>query len=278
MLLRILSGVIFVPILIVLSRLGGPWFLLLVLGILVLGGWEFYRMMERKGVSPSKRTGVFAIFVLGALVYFTGTAYLGLYLALLILTVLLRELFRSKMMFPIYDIATTMIGVLYVGWLMSHLILLRELPGSLSLDYRLGSHFVLYTFLIVWGCDTGAYFIGLPLGRNKLLPHVSPGKSVEGAIGGFACAVGAALLGRAWFAKLPTGEPFLSVREALALGILLGIAGQLGDLVESLLKRDANIKDASHTIPGHGGILDRFDSLLFAAPLSYYFLRMVVFA
>jgi phosphatidate cytidylyltransferase len=278
MLLRILSGVIFVPILIVLSRLGGPWFLLLVLAVLVLGGWEFYRMMERKGVNPAKRTGVFAILVLGTLVYVAGTAYLGLYLALLLLTVLLRELFRAKMMFPIYDIATTVIGVLYVGWLMSHVILLRELPRLLALDYGLGSHFVLYTFLVVWSCDTGAYFIGLPLGRHKLLPRVSPGKSVEGAIGGFACAIGAALLGRVWFAKFPSGEPFLSVSEALALGSLLGIVGQLGDLVESLLKRDAGVKDASRTIPGHGGVLDRFDSLLFSAPLSYYFLRMVVFA
>jgi phosphatidate cytidylyltransferase len=278
MLLRILSGVVFVPVLIFLSRLGGVWFLLLVLGILVLGGWEFYRMMERKGVNPSKKMGVFAILALAVLVYLTGTKFLGLYLALLLFTILLRELFRSKMMFPIYDIATTFFGVLYVGWLMSHLVLLRELPHVLALDYQLGSHFVLYTFLIVWGCDTGAYCVGRPLGRHKLWPQVSPGKSVEGAIGGFAWAIGAALLGRVWFAKLPSGEPFVSVPEALVLGVLLGIAGQLGDLVESLLKRDAHVKDASHTIPGHGGILDRFDSLMLSAPLSYYFLRMVVFA
>jgi phosphatidate cytidylyltransferase len=129
---------------------------------------------------------------------------------------------------------------------------------------------------MAWGCDTGGYFVGMVLGRRKLFPRVSPAKSVEGAIGGFVTAVGAAFLGRAWFVRDPWGEPILSVSQTLALGALVGVGSQLGDLVESLIKRDAHVKDTSDTIPGHGGVLDRFDSLLFSAPVTYYFLRAVV--
>ena len=174
--LRIASGVIFVPCLIGLSRLGGGWFLFLIDWILVVAVWEFYRMVEAKGVNPSKKVGVAAILLLSVLVFVSGTEHLGLFLAALLGVVLLRELFRAEMTFPVYDIATTLFGVFYVGWLMLHLVLLRELPRELSLDDRVGSYCVLYVFLIAWACDTGAFCVGRPLGRHKLLPRVSPCK------------------------------------------------------------------------------------------------------
>jgi phosphatidate cytidylyltransferase len=165
----------------------------------------------------------------------------------------------------------------YVGWLLLHLVLLRELPRQLSMDDALGASLVLYVIAIVWSCDTGAFLVGIAFGRHKLFPRVSPSKSIEGAVAGFLCAVGVAFAGYAWFARQEGGDIFLTAPQALVLGALLGIAGQLGDLVESLLKRDARVKDASSTIPGHGGVLDRFDSLLFSAPVAFYYLRNVVF-
>jgi phosphatidate cytidylyltransferase len=163
-----------------------------------------------------------------------------------------------------------------VGWLLIHLLMLRELPRELGLDDRVGAHLVLYAFLMTWACDTGAYFVGLAIGRHRLFERVSPKKSVEGAVGGLAAAIGAGAWGWAWFVHDASGEPLLTLNQALVLGALVGVSGQLGDLVESLLKRDAHIKDTSATIPGHGGVLDRFDSLIFSAPVTYYFFTWVI--
>jgi phosphatidate cytidylyltransferase len=146
------------------------------------------------------------------------------------------------------------------------------------MDAALGASLVLYVIAIVWSCDTGAFLFGIPFGRHKLFPRVSPSKSVEGAVAGFLCAMAAAYAGYAWFAHQSQGAPFLTAPQALLLGALLGVSSQIGDLVESLLKRDARVKDASSTIPGHGGVLDRFDSLLFSAPVAFYYLRNVVFS
>lgn len=276
-LLRVASAVVFIPCLIVLSRIGGVWFLALVVAILIAGAWEFYRLMEAKGVHPSKKTGIAAAVVLCTLAFATGTEHVGLFLAAFVIAVTLRELFRTTTAFPIYDIATTVFGVLYVGWLMSYLVLLRQLPRDVGGPYAAGSAFLLYAFLMAWACDTAAYFVGRAFGRQKLFPRVSPKKSVQGAAAGFIGAVAMAVVGRAWFVRDAAGDPLLTLSEALALGALVGVFTQLGDLVESLLKRDAAVKDASHIVPGHGGVLDIFDGLLFSAPVTYYFLSLVVF-
>ncbi|MFN8178719.1 MAG: phosphatidate cytidylyltransferase [bacterium] len=277
---RALSAAVFLPFLVFVARTGGGVFLLFLDMTMVVALWEFYRLMEAKGVNPSKRLGVAAALILSTITYWYGPSgghhSLGIFLAAFMVSISLRELFRPEMAFPIYDIATTMFGVFYVGWLMLHLLLLRELPREFGLPDSAGSSFVLYVFLLAWGCDTGAYFTGLAIGRHRLAPKVSPKKSVEGAAGGFLACVGAAFLGRAWFVRDAAGAAYLTSGQTLALGILVGVAAQLGDLVESLLKRDAQIKDTSAMIPGHGGVLDRFDSLLFSAPVAYYFLAFVV--
>ena len=277
---RVLSAIVFLPVLVWLSRRGGGAFLLFLDATMVVTLWEFYLVMEAKGVNPSKRLGIFAALVLSTITYWWGPAggpALGAFLAALMIASALRELFRPEMSFPIYDIATTMFGVFYVGWLMLHLLLLRELPRQVALPESAGSHFLLYAFLLAWASDTGAYFVGLAWGKHRLAPRISPKKSVEGSIGGLLAAVGGAYLGRAWFVRDEFGHPYLGVGQTLALALLAGVAAQLGDLVESLLKRDARIKDTSNAIPGHGGVLDRFDSLLFCGPVLYYFLTFVVF-
>jgi phosphatidate cytidylyltransferase len=166
-------------------------------------------------------------------------------------------------------LAVTLFGVLYVGWLSAHLVLLRELPWSAGLPYAEGAGFVLLAFFLTWSCDTGAYAVGRMFGRIRPWA-VSPRKSVEGVIGGLAAAVVAGFVARAWFA------PWLRPVDAAVVGLLAGVTGQVGDFVESWLKRDARHGDSGELIPGHGGILDRFDSLYFAAPALYYYLKLVV--
>jgi phosphatidate cytidylyltransferase len=275
-LLRVASGIVFVPILVWLSRRGGGPFLFFINMLLVVACWEFYSLMEAKGVNPSKKVGVTAVMLLSFTVTWSGTEHLGLFLAMFVIAITVRELMRAAKL-PIYDIATTVFGVVYVGWLLLHLLLLRELPREQFLPDAAGSHFFLYAFFLAWASDTGAYFFGMAFGRHKLFPRVSPSKSIEGAIGGYACTIGAAFWGRAWFVRDESGEPYLTAVQTLVLALLVGVANQLGDLVESLLKRDAKVKDTAMTIPGHGGILDRFDSVMFAAPVLYYFLRVAVF-
>jgi phosphatidate cytidylyltransferase len=153
--------------------------------------------------------------------------------------------------------------VVYVGWLAAHFVLLRESPD--------GRDWVLLTLLTVWIGDTGAYFVGRPLGRHKLAPHVSPGKTWEGAAGGQVSGF-LAVLGLTALFNLDIG-----VEHVIVLGLLVPAAALVGDLAESAIKRGLGVKDSSGLVPGHGGVLDRLDSLLFAAPAVYWYLRWLVF-
>ncbi|MBK7257385.1 MAG: phosphatidate cytidylyltransferase [Ignavibacteriae bacterium] len=137
--------------------------------------------------------------------------------------------------------------------------------------YRWGAWTVLTIFAAIWVCDSAAYFAGRAFGKHKLFERVSPKKTWEGAIAGFLGAIAAFLIMQALVL------PYLTVTQALVCGMIVGIFGQLGDLVESLLKRDAGVKDSSSLIPGHGGVLDRFDSILFVSPLLFLYLDFIVF-
>ena len=269
--LRIASGVLFVPALIVLARRGGIAFWSLVALEVTLGLVEFYRMMRRRGLNPFQPLGVLSGLALLWVSYRPATPHVGFLVTGVLLLVLGLELRRPEQRQRVEDIAVTSFGVLYVGWLSAHLILLRELPLKAHLAYREGASFVLLAFFITWSCDTGAYAVGRTVGRNRPWARISPRKSVEGSFGGLAFAVAAAFIARRWFA------PYLTIGDAAALGMLVGVFAQVGDLVESLLKRDAAHGDSSNLIPGHGGVLDRFDSLYFAAPVVYYYLQNVVF-
>jgi phosphatidate cytidylyltransferase len=269
--LRIASGVLFVPILILLTRAGGLSFLGFVAVQTALALLEFYRMMAKKGLWPFTAFGVLAglgslwisYHPFGRQADFLATACL-----LLPLAFALRHPDRPR---AVESVAVTILGVLYVGWLSAHFVLLRELPWRAGTEYAQGASFVFLAFFITWSCDTGAYVVGRSLGRTRPWTRISPAKSVEGAVGGFVLALLAAFVARAWFA------PYLSWIDALALGALVGTFAQVGDLVESLLKRDAQHDDSSDLIPGHGGVLDRFDSLYFAVPIVYYYLKLVVY-
>ncbi len=269
--LRLVSGFLFVPLLIVLARVGELAFWSFVALQVSLGLIEFYRMMERRGLRPYLRLGIAAALGLLWVCYRPETPHVGFLLTAVLLLVLALELRRPEARQRVEDMAVTCFGVLYVGWLSAHLVLLRELPWRAGTTYAEGSSFVLLAFFVTWSCDTGAYAFGRVFGRNRPWTHISPRKSVEGALGGLATACAAAFIARSWFAH------YLSLRDAWILGVLVGVFAQVGDLVESLLKRDTDHGDSSDWIPGHGGILDRFDSLYFAAPLVFYYLAIVVY-
>jgi phosphatidate cytidylyltransferase len=268
---RIATGLVFVPLLYLLARAGGLAFTGFVALQVALGLNEFYRMMRGKQLEPSARlgilTGLGVVWVAYA-PYGTQGGFLSTAVVLLVLALSLRRAPRPR---QVESMAVTLFGVLYIGWLSAHFILLRELPWRAGTDYAEGASYVLLAFFVTWSCDTGAYAIGRMFGRRRPWTLISPRKSLEGSFGGLLSAVAGAFVARAWFA------PYLGVWDPLALGLLVGVFAQVGDLVESLLKRDARHGDSSDMIPGHGGVLDRFDSLYFGAPIVYYYLKLVVF-
>jgi phosphatidate cytidylyltransferase len=269
--LRILSGAGFIPLLILLALVGNFAFWAFVALEVSLGLFEFYRMMAARGLRPYKRLGIGSGLALLWVCWHPNTPHVAFLITAVLLLVLGLELRRPEATRRVEDIAVTCFGVLYVGWLSAHLVLLRELPWRAGVPYADGARFVLLAFLLTWSCDTGAYTFGRLFGKTRPWASISPRKTVEGAIGGLVTATLAGLLARAWFA------PFLDAGQALLLGAMVGLFAQVGDLVESLLKRDARHDDSSDLIPGHGGILDRFDSLYFGAPATFYFLALVVF-
>jgi phosphatidate cytidylyltransferase len=159
------------------------------------------------------------------------------------------------------DLTITAFGVLYVGFTLSTIVSTRALPA--------GEWFVLFVAIVTWAADTGAYYAGTLWGKHLLAPTVSPKKTIEGVGGGLALAIGTALAACVWFV------PQLSLTDAVILGLLLTVAGLLGDLWESVIKRRVGVKDSGSILPGHGGMLDRLDSLLFTAPTFYYYVTWV---
>lgn len=269
--LRIAASVVFIPCFIIITNVGGYHFLALIDAVIFVGMWEFYRMLEAKGIRPYKIIGIICGVALSSYIFFQNGMYSNLFLTLAIVTLMCLELTRKETKMALYHIASTILGVIYVAFLGSHFILLREFPLTVNLDYSYGASFVFLAFIVTWAGDTGAYVVGSAIGRHPLIPRISEKKTREGALGGLLFSILGAIVAMKTFAS------YLSVWHALTLGALAGIVGLLGDLFESMIKRDVAIKDSAATIPGHGGVLDRFDSLLFTTPLIYYFIKFVIF-
>jgi phosphatidate cytidylyltransferase len=269
--LRVLASVAFIPCFIVITLRGGYHLVALIDIVIFIGMLEFYAMMEGKGIRPYKGIGVLCGLALSWYMFFRAGVYANMFLTLALMAIMGLELTRRDTKMAVYHVSTTILGVIYVAFLTSHIVLLRELPLLIDVPYSLGSSFVFLAFVVTWSSDTGAYFVGTLVGRRPLLPRISENKTREGAVGGMAFAIVGALVSKYTFAG------YLAVWQALLLGILGSVVGLAGDLVESMIKRDVDIKDASETIPGHGGVLDRFDSLLFTGPVIYYILKFVIF-
>lgn len=265
---RVRAAVIFLPALWIVTWRGGPWFMLTVGLMVFFGSREFFGMVESRGLRPSSVAGICCGLALVFYAWFRQGIYHDLVLAAGLLLLMVLELRHRTTERAVAHIGSTVLALLYVGWLGSHLVLLRELPRLAGMDYSMGADFVFLAVVYTWGSDTGAYIVGRSFGRRPLLARISPKKSREGALGGL---LFAALGG--WIAHETFAGDFLGPVTAVVLGVVVAAVGQLGDLVESLLKRGLEVKDSATILPGHGGVLDRFDSLFFAVPVVYYALK-----
>ncbi len=308
LLARVLVAAVGIPLVTWIVMLGGWYFFVFMEIVGVIALTEFYALAKRKETYPNVGLGVVGGILMmipfiherleffirrlfnivgdpsvnypTQFVVFVSLALLGVFL------VLAAEVVRNRAN-AFFNTAITVFGVFYISLFLGCFVGLREifdatfptwkfaipdLPGLTRLEQvdRWGGYMVMSVLAGIWVCDSAAYFAGSAFGRHKLLPRVSPGKSWEGSVVGFLAAIGLVLGARALFL------PFLAVRDAVVIGVIIGVFGQLGDLAESLLKRDVGAKDSSHLLPGHGGAFDRFDSLLFVAPLVYLYVYIVV--
>ncbi len=258
-----------IPCLYFITLRGGVFFLVLADLIILLGLREFYVLMRAKGYEPFELLGYFCALAISWYAWGQGIG-VPLILTGSLLAIMVRELFRKDMSQSLAHIAVTIFGIMYIGWMGSHLVMMRQLPAALGLDDYIGARLVFFAALVTWATDTGAYLFGVALGRHKLIPRISPNKTVEGAIGGL---LAASFCG--WLCA-KTMMPFLTPLAGAVVGLVTGVMAQLGDLTESMIKRDVGIKDSAELIPGHGGVLDRFDSLLFTVPVLYYYFRFFI--
>lgn len=258
---RLAVALVLVPSVLCVTYLGGWVFCLAVLAATLLAGHEFFELMRKGGFAPFEPAGLatIALFVLST--FRPQWQLLRPGLTSLLIISLVWQLFQSHARFPTADWALTMAGGLYVGWLAGHFPALRMLPN--------GYTWTMLLFLITWAGDSGAYFVGLKSGRRPLWPRLSPRKTWEGAIGGWLCGVAAGLL----LGTLAGVGPL----HGLALGAIISTLAPFGDLAVSMIKRQVGVKDSGNLIPGHGGMLDRIDSLLFTVAGAFYYVNLVVY-
>jgi phosphatidate cytidylyltransferase len=266
---RIIFAVIAAPASIAIVYLG-DWVLAIVLsGLAALAAWEFFRMARETGVLPLDPAGIALAALLPIAVH---AQRLGVYtLSLTAIVAMILVMFASTIWLrgptgkPISSVSVTAFGVLYAG-LFSYIYAVRY--HDYTVGAGAGTALVFLPVLLTWSTDVGAYAFGRMFGKKKLIPSVSPGKTVEGAVGGLGLTIVICLL-YVRFILLPYAQLGLSIQGAVLFAIVVSVAAQTGDLAESLLKREAGVKDSSRILPGHGGILDRFDSLLFVMPIAY---------
>lgn len=308
---RVVVALFAIPLILYAGYRGGLLFAVFVLGIGIFSLIEFFTLAKAKGSNPQTVLGIIGLSALHLsffheqvenfiLPFFIDSGGIPLLMKLqLFITVLflfltlvmLVELFRNKGS-VFLNAGFTIFGVMYVGIFLASLTGIRELFGAEfpyhlaiqffpttavlaietlhSTTYAWGGMTIIAILVSIWMCDTMAYFGGLSMGKHKLFPRVSPGKTWEGAVWGFIGALVTMIIFQYYFL------PYLKLHQAIVIGIIIGLFGQIGDLIESLLKRDAGVKDSSGLIPGHGGVFDRFDSLIYVSPLLYLYIDFVV--
>jgi phosphatidate cytidylyltransferase len=277
---RVLVALVGIPL-----ALGIIWYgdaaLAALLGVIAaLGAWEFFRIARAGGSDPLATIGIPLAAAIPLVVHADRLGYtlgsatpvglvltLGVGAALVVFSVAIWT--RGVDGRPLTAVAVTVFGALYAGATLSYGYLLRY--HNYAVGAAAGTALLMLPVLLTWAQDTGAYAVGRTIGRHKLIPGVSPGKTVEGAVGGVIITIVVAWI-YVRFALIPYAQLALRPRDMIVFGLVISIAAQVGDLAESLIKREAGVKDSSRIIPGHGGILDRFDSLLFVLPVAYLLL------
>jgi len=310
---RVIVAIIFIPIIYFIIIKGGFYFFLFVTIISSLSLYEYYKLSEKKGVKPIIWIGILFNILLQFSFLYERVKYLilnylanyGIFpyyptqfvillglIALFVFLVIILELFRNNGS-PLLNISTTIFGFFYISLFLGMLIATRELFewenfNSFFLTHSFkellktgnnvyeinskdwGGLFIFSTFVTIWICDSAAYFVGKGFGKRKLFERVSPNKTWEGALAGFIFSIISMFLLKIFVIT------FLPLWHSIIIGIIIGVFGQIGDLCQSLIKRDAGVKDSSSIIPGHGGVFDRFDSIIFISPLLYLYVDLVV--
>ena len=261
---RWITGIIVVPILFGIIAYGGKEaFAVLIAVASLVGMYEYNRMAFEKGFSIEKmETLIVALLILLA-AFYTNLPLILAVLTFAVMTVLILNLLRIKKHgLDMSYAGRVILGILYIPLLMAHFILIHRTQS--------GVLWIFFILVMAFSGDTAAYYIGRRIGKRKLLPEISPGKTVEGTIGLVVGSVAGCLVFKLFF------FPMLSIAHAAVLGLVGSITGQLGDLSESALKRAAGVKDSGKLLPGHGGILDRLDCLMFITPFVYYYQKFVI--
>lgn len=265
---RIIVSIFAIPVLLVISMVGKIPFFLMILCIALIAFNEYSKILKHKKVFVNRLIGSLAIIAIFSQVYFKWVEVPTLIISI-IFSLLILELYHNKES-AINNIGGTLLGIFFIGMFPSAAISIREFYSENILLYNQGGYLFSSILITIWMCDSAAYFLGTAYGKHRLFVRISPKKSWEGAIAGFIFSV------LSMSALKIIILDFFSWYDVIVIGIIIGIFGQLGDLVESLIKRDAGVKDSSSIIPGHGGILDRFDSLIFVSPLIYFYLNYFV--
>ncbi len=262
---RMVVGVILIPLAALVICLGGWPYALAITAMLCIAGWEYWRMMHNGGFHPSLLLligGIMVLALVKQIPYQIGNEFT---FSLVVLTSMTVSVFRFEggLEQPASNFAFNIAGLVYLGWIGSYLIALRNLPD--------GIWWVALTLPAAWVADIGAFFIGSQIGKHRLAPRVSPRKSWEGYFGGLPFAV-AWSTGLAWIAQGQVAA--ISPAKGAVLGLAIGLTSPLGDLFESLLKRQFGIKDTSRILPGHGGVMDRIDSTLWTGVISFFLISL----
>jgi phosphatidate cytidylyltransferase len=257
--LRIVSALVLIPLVLGSVYYGGLCFFAVLALALLIAGWEFFDMTRRAGYHPMTPLGLVLIALFLWAAYDPGD-WLRPLMALAVVVSMVIGIFRHSTGW-LTGWALTLAGALYIGWIGSYAILVRALPSN-------GLEWTALALLAAWATDIGAFIVGTRFGRHGFFTKISPKKTWEGAIGGWASAVIVTLVLGA-FLDVP-------IIHRILFGFGLSLAATLGDLAESLLKRQTGVKDSGNIVPGHGGLLDRIDSLLFAAVFAYYYLVWIL--
>ena len=257
---RIGTALVAAPAAIYVFWRGEELFALCMLFLAGVAWYEYSRMMKNRAIRTAPITGGFFVLATVGLTWTQGLQHMGI-LTFGAMAVLMSMTVLNYENFAVHDAAYNLFGIIYIGVPFAHFIMLRQFPDVI------GMKLFALAMLGTWACDTTAYFGGTRWGRHKLCPPVSPAKSVEGALFGFlGCVLASLLVGF-----------YMNIlwRDSFFCGCLVGVACQIGDLAESAIKRHMGVKDSGQFFPGHGGVLDRVDSLLFSVPTAYYYLVLL---
>ena len=264
---RVLVNVLGIPLLLSAIYFGGIYFQCLIFIAIFISTFEFYSICLKKDIGI-QIISIFLFYIYLFLTYFIESIFINIeILFLMIIFLLLIELFRNKSK-PIENIGITIFGIVWIGLFMNYIVLIRNIPEQ-------GMLLTFVMFLSVWICDTSAFFFGSKFGEKKILPKISPNKTWFGTISGFiAVLIFNFILFK--FNVLYQENYNFTIFDVLNFSIIFGLIGQLGDFLESMIKREMNVKDSGTILRGHGGILDRMDSLILVAPCYYIYLKFIM--